>query len=363
MRINIILLCIPNWQRVSLNSRARRWIRKSSRDRLCRIRLGNRGGGWKGLRWGRSRGHKRRRALAARSEGRGDDVLRSKLCLCRVHGAGTVAAIFELRFRSTRHRLGCLVVCPSAEAVERLEADSGAYGRRESTLAASSAPAFSGYCGRRYVQVGRTKQPWSRPYFALCECPLYCHELIHKLEVLPGTSPPGPSCFHSTIPPCHPAMYGPINCPILVTANNPSFPSSLHNYTYLLPLRFWPSPIMDNLYKQAAEALQPATASPCTYALLNTSLVTFNPLQTHLAFLSEATGRRARATVHHDSNRIFRTRRSCSQSPTNRRPLNEKQNFRCSRPAAHLIPQCCDPETAPLRIRSQGNQKACIVLG
>ena len=123
--------------------------------------------------------------------------------------------------------------------------------------------------------------PWSRPYFALCEretCALYCHELIHKLEVLHGTSPPVPSSFHSTIPACHPAMYGTISCPILATANNPSFPSSLHNYTYLLPSRFQSSPAMDNLYKQAAEALQPATPSPCTYALLHTSLVTFNPL-------------------------------------------------------------------------------------
>jgi len=76
---------------------------------------------------------------------------------------------------------------------------------------------------------------------------------------------------------------------------------------------------MDNLYKlysrnptQAPEALQAATACP---ALLDASR-NFQPIQTHLALLSEASGRRTRATVHHDSNRTPVLGEARSQSLT-----------------------------------------------
>lgn len=70
---------------------------------------------------------------------------------------------------------GCLVVYSAVGAVEQLRVVSGAYGRRESTLAASSAPASSGYCGRRYVQVGTTNNPLVPPVariFRTRTCPL-----------------------------------------------------------------------------------------------------------------------------------------------------------------------------------------------
>jgi hypothetical protein len=159
-------------------------------------------------------------------------MLGSSLCLCRVHGAVTLVAIFELRFRSTlRHRLGSSGRLPAhgVGAVERLGVVSGAYGRRESTLAASSVPASSGYCGRRYVQVGTNQTIlWSRPYFALYRR-VHCQSLSSSI---PRDVATVPSSFHCTIP-------SSIDCPILARANSPSFPSSLDNYTFTLPPSSW----------------------------------------------------------------------------------------------------------------------------
>jgi len=60
-------------------------------------------------------------------------------------------------------------VSHGVRAVERLEVVSGAYGRRESTLAASSVPAASGYCGRPSWDIQTIL--CSPPYFALFALP------------------------------------------------------------------------------------------------------------------------------------------------------------------------------------------------
>lgn len=215
MRINIILLWIAHWGWMSLDRIAWRWVLGTGWDCLSWIKLGNRGGGWKGLRGGRRSRHKRRRALATGSKGGRENVLGSGLCLCGVHCAVILAAIFELRLRSTLgHRLGRLVVSPRRWGRRAIRSCFGSVRETKEHVGCVVRP------GLRRVLWSSLRPSWnnqtilcSRPYSALFALlrHVLCHALI--LYCSPQRRQPSPPC----IPPCtdNASCQTSVDCPIL----------------------------------------------------------------------------------------------------------------------------------------------------